>query len=44
MVTCIQDLDGIQVMIVPGTQVLSDYHAGMFGWTYQIFKWSVIAR
>lgn len=32
------------VLIVPGTQVVSDYLCGPSGWPYDIFKWSTLAR
>jgi polysaccharide pyruvyl transferase WcaK-like protein len=35
---------GSDVLIVPGTGLVSDYLTGPFGWAYDIFKWSTIAR
>ena len=32
------------MLIVPGTQVVSDYLTGPFSWPYDIFKWAVIAK
>jgi len=37
-------LAGTRVLIVPGTQFLSDNLTGSFGWPYQAFKWAVAAR
>jgi polysaccharide pyruvyl transferase WcaK-like protein len=37
-------MKGSDVLIVPGTGLVSDYLTGPFGWTYDIFKWSIIAR
>jgi len=35
---------GSQMLIVPGTQVVSDYVTGPFSWPYDIFKWAIIAK
>ncbi len=35
---------GSDVVIVPGTGLVSDYLTGPFGWAYDLFKWSTIAR
>lgn len=35
---------GSQMFIVPGTGIVSDYLTGPFGWAYDIFKWSTIAK
>ena len=35
---------GSDMLIVPGTGLVSDYLTGPFGWAYDIFKWSTIAR
>jgi polysaccharide pyruvyl transferase WcaK-like protein len=35
---------GSHMLIVPGTGLVSDYLTGPFGWAYDIFKWSTIAR
>jgi polysaccharide pyruvyl transferase WcaK-like protein len=35
---------GSDMLIVPGTQVVSDYVTGPFSWPYDIFKWSIIAK
>jgi polysaccharide pyruvyl transferase WcaK-like protein len=35
---------GSHMLIVPGTQVVSDYLTGPFSWPYDIFKWAVIAK
>src|SRR2546422_2018913 len=32
------------MLIVPGTQFLSDNLTGPFGWPYMAFKWSVTAK
>ena len=32
------------MLIVPGTQVVSDYATGPFSWPYDIFKWAIIAK
>jgi len=37
-------IKGSQMLIVPGTQVVSDYVTGPFSWPYDIFKWSIIAK
>ena len=37
-------MQGSQMLIVPGTQVVSDYLNGPFSWPYDIFKWAVIAK
>jgi len=37
-------MKGSQMLIVPGTQVVSDYVTGPFSWPYDIFKWTVIAK
>src|SRR5438046_2372656 len=35
---------GSHMLIVPGTGLVSDYLTGPFGWAYDIFKWSTIAK
>jgi polysaccharide pyruvyl transferase WcaK-like protein len=35
---------GSDMLIVPGTQVVSDYLTGPFSWPYDIFKWAIIAK
>ena len=35
---------GSHMLIVPGTGIVSDYLTGPFGWPYDIFKWSSIAK
>jgi polysaccharide pyruvyl transferase WcaK-like protein len=35
---------GSHMLIVPGTQVVSDYVTGPFSWPYDIFKWAIIAK
>ena len=35
---------GSNMLIVPGTQVVSDYLTGPFSWPYDIFKWALIAK
>ncbi|PYK09911.1 MAG: hypothetical protein DME65_11135 [Verrucomicrobia bacterium] len=35
---------GSNMLIVPGTQVVSDYLTGPFSWPYDIFKWALIAE
>ena len=35
---------GSRMLIVPGTQVVSDYVTGPFSWPYDIFKWAIIAK
>ena len=37
-------LRGSHMLIVPGTNIVSDYLTGPFGWAYDIFKWSIIAK
>lgn len=37
-------LKGTDILIVPGTQFLSDNLTGPFGWPYLAFKWSVISK
>ncbi len=37
-------MKGNQMLIVPGTQVVSDYVTGPFSWPYDIFKWTIIAK
>jgi len=37
-------MKGSQMLIVPGTQVVSDYVTGPFSWPYDIFKWAIIAK
>ena len=39
-----QTLEGTDMLIVPGTQFLSDNLTGPFGWPYLAFKWSVTAK
>ena len=39
-----QTLEGTDMLIVPGTQFLSDNLSGPFGWPYLAFKWSVTAK
>ena len=33
-------LEGIDALVVPGTQVLAKYDSEIFGWTYFALKWS----
>ena len=37
-------IKGSHMLIVPGTQVVSDYLTGPFNWPYDIFKWAIIAK
>jgi polysaccharide pyruvyl transferase WcaK-like protein len=37
-------MKGSHMLIVPGTQVVSDYATGPFSWPYDIFKWAIIAK
>ena len=37
-------IKGSRMLIVPGTQVVSDYVTGPFSWPYDIFKWTIIAK
>lgn len=37
-------LSRCDMLIVPGTQVVSDYLCGPGSWPYDIFKWSMLAR
>ena len=37
-------IKGSHMLIVPGTQVVSDYVTGPFSWPYDIFKWAIIAK
>lgn len=32
------------MLIVPGTQILSDNLTGPFGWPYLVFKWSIVSK
>jgi polysaccharide pyruvyl transferase WcaK-like protein len=34
---------GVDMLIVPGTGIVSDYLCGPAGWPYDIFKWSTLA-
>lgn len=43
-VKALRALEGTDMLIVPGTQFLSDNLTGPFGWPYQAFKWSVAAK
>lgn len=36
-------LAGCDMLIVPGTQIASDYLCGPTGWPYDLFKWSTLA-
>jgi len=35
---------GTDILIVPGTQIVSDYLCGPYSWPYDIFKWSLVAK
>jgi polysaccharide pyruvyl transferase WcaK-like protein len=35
---------GSDMLIVPGTQVVSDYNTGPWSWPYDIFVWSLLAK
>ena len=37
-------MKGSRMLIIPGTQVVSDYLNGPFSWPYDIFKWAIIAK
>jgi polysaccharide pyruvyl transferase WcaK-like protein len=37
-------LKGIHMLIVPGSGLLTDAYSNSFGWPYDIFKWSLIAK
>src|SRR5262245_41549451 len=37
-------MSATHMLIVPGTGIVSDYLTGPFGWAYDIFKWSSIAK
>jgi Uncharacterized conserved protein len=37
-------IKGSHMLIVPGTQVVSDYVTGPLSWPYDIFKWAIIAK
>jgi polysaccharide pyruvyl transferase WcaK-like protein len=37
-------LKGIHMLIVPGSGFLTDAYSHPFGWPYDIFKWSLIAK
>ncbi len=37
-------LRGTQVLLVPGTGFLSDVYSCSFGWPYEMFKWSLVAK
>lgn len=35
---------GLDVMMVPGTGILDDFHDSPFGWPYVLFRWCLAAR
>jgi polysaccharide pyruvyl transferase WcaK-like protein len=37
-------LRGKDMLIVPGTGLLTDAHTSPLGWPYDVFKWSLVAR
>jgi|SRR3990170_2742464 len=37
-------LMGTHMLIIPGTGFLTDAYTGPFGWSYGIFKWSLVAK
>jgi len=37
-------LEGVDALVVPGTQVLAKYDSEVLGWTYFALKWAVIAK
>lgn len=43
-VEALRALRGSEMLIVPGTQFLSDNLGGPFGWPYLVLKWSVVAK
>lgn len=44
LVQCTRNLRGTDLLIVAGSQQLSDYFGGAWGSPYTLFKWSVIAK
>jgi len=42
-VRCFRIVRGSDLLVVPGTQIVSDYLCGPFGWPYDIFKFSTLA-
>ncbi len=44
LVKCYRNLTGIDLLIIAGSQQLSDYFGGAWGFPYTLFKWSVIAK
>jgi polysaccharide pyruvyl transferase WcaK-like protein len=42
-VRCFRIVRGADLLVVPGTQIVSDYLCGPFGWPYDIFKFSSLA-
>jgi polysaccharide pyruvyl transferase WcaK-like protein len=43
-VKAFRTLKGIHMLIFPGTGLLTDAYSKSFGWPYDIFKWSLIAK
>jgi polysaccharide pyruvyl transferase WcaK-like protein len=43
-VAAFRTLKGSHMFIVPGTGFLTDAYSDSFGWPYEIFKWSLIAK
>ena len=37
-------LRGVDILVVPGTGILSDYSTGPLGWPYALFKWVTLAK
>ena len=37
-------LRGADILVVPGTGILSDYSTGPLGWPYALFKWVTLAK
>jgi polysaccharide pyruvyl transferase WcaK-like protein len=43
-IRALKTLRGTDALVVPGTGFLTDASTGPFGWPYEIFKWSLMAR
>ena len=43
-VKAFRTLAGTDMLVVPGTGILTDAYQTSFGWPYEVFKWSLMAR
>jgi polysaccharide pyruvyl transferase WcaK-like protein len=43
-IKAVKTLKGTHMLIIPGTGLLTDAYTSSFGWPYEIFKWSLIAK